>query len=179
MQIAVPCRGRTCPENLNTALQAGYSPDVQNLVQGCAFRVHVCVCVCVCVCALRGPAVILFVSRDTCSDSIANSFVLSLMGYRTIIARYVAKWGIAQMGLCEIKYKGRGVLHHFGGVLTSLEELLRYMGYRSASIAISRDMEPPRVCVWRGCGRCSLGPLARDRDRLTRRVLLQIWVLFP
>ena len=26
-----------------------------------------------------------------------NSFALVFMGYRTIIARYVAKWGIAQM----------------------------------------------------------------------------------
>ena len=47
-----------------------------------------------------------------------NSFVLVFMGYRTIIARYVAKWGIAQMCLCETKYQG-GVSHHFGGVLTS------------------------------------------------------------
>ena len=35
-----------------------------------------------------------------------NAFVLVLMGYRTIIARYVAKWGIAQMCLCETKYQG-------------------------------------------------------------------------
>ena len=52
---------------------------------------------------LRGPAAILFLSRDTCSDSIANSFVLVFMGYRTIMARYVAKWGVAQMCLCETK----------------------------------------------------------------------------
>ena len=43
------------------------------------------------------------------------------MGYRTIIARYVAKWGIAQMCLCETKYQGR-VSHDFGGVLTSLKK---------------------------------------------------------
>ena len=30
-----------------------------------------------------------------------NLFVLVFMGYRTIIARYVAKWGIAQMRLCK------------------------------------------------------------------------------
>ena len=35
-----------------------------------------------------------------------NSSVLVFMGYRTIIARYVAKWGIAQMCLCETKYQG-------------------------------------------------------------------------
>ena len=37
-----------------------------------------------------------------------NSFVFVFMGYRTIIARYVAKWGIAQMCLCETKYQGGG-----------------------------------------------------------------------
>ena len=49
-----------------------------------------------------------------------NFFVLVFMGYRTVIARYVAKWGIARMCLCKIKYQG-GVSHHFGGVLTSLK----------------------------------------------------------
>ena len=45
---------------------------------------------------LRGPAAILFISRDTCSDSIAKVFCACLLwGYRTIIARYVAEWGIA------------------------------------------------------------------------------------
>ena len=51
-----------------------------------------------------------------------NSFVLVFfMWYRTIIARYVAKWGIAQMRLCKAKYQG-GVSHHFGGVLASLKK---------------------------------------------------------
>ena len=50
-----------------------------------------------------------------------NSFVLVFMGYRTIIARYVAKWGIAEMRLYETSYQG-GVSHHFGGVLTSLKK---------------------------------------------------------
>ena len=30
-----------------------------------------------------------------------NSFVLVFMGYRTILVRYIAQWGIAQMRLCE------------------------------------------------------------------------------
>ena len=42
-----------------------------------------------------------------------NFFVLVFMGYRTIIARYVAKWGIAQMCLCKLSTKG---------VLTSLKK---------------------------------------------------------
>ena len=49
-----------------------------------------------------------------------NIFVLVFMGYRTIIARYVAKWGIAQMCLCKSKYQG-GVSHHFGGLVNSLK----------------------------------------------------------
>ena len=56
-------------------------------------------------CHLRGPAAILFISRDACSDSIAKLFRACFCGggggYRTIIARYVAKWGIAQMCLCK------------------------------------------------------------------------------
>ena len=43
-----------------------------------------------------------------------NSFVLVLMRYRTIIARYVAKWGIAQLCLCKTKYPGGGIAP-FGG----------------------------------------------------------------
>ena len=64
------------------------------------------------------------------------------MGYRTIVARYVAKWGIAQMCLCEAKYKGGGVSHHFGGSAKPPEKVSRDMVYRSDSIAVSRDMGP-------------------------------------
>ena len=49
-----------------------------------------------------------------------NYFVLVFVGYRTFIARYVAKRGIAQICLCKTKYQG-GVSHHFGRVLTSLK----------------------------------------------------------
>ena len=51
-----------------------------------------------------------------------NVFVLVFMGYRTIVARYAAKWGITvtQMCLCQTKYQG-GVSHHFGGVQPSLK----------------------------------------------------------
>ena len=50
-----------------------------------------------------------------------NFLVLVFMGYRTIIARYVATWGIAQMCMCETKYQG-GASHHFRGVLPSLKK---------------------------------------------------------
>ena len=63
------------------------------------------------------------------------------MGYRTIIARYVAKWGIARMCLCKVKYQGE-VSHHFVGALTSLKKYRAIWGYRSDGIAVSRDMGP-------------------------------------
>ena len=47
-----------------------------------------------------------------------NSFALVFLGagggYRTIVARYVAKWGIAQMGLCETKCHGGGIAPFWG-----------------------------------------------------------------
>ena len=63
------------------------------------------------------------------------------MWYRTNFLRYIAKWGIAQMCLCETKYQG-GISHYFGGVLTSLRK------YRSDSIAVSRDMGPLSIYIY-------------------------------
>ena len=53
------------------------------------------------------------------------------------IAQYVAKWGIAQMCLCEAKYQGV-VSHHFVGSANLPEKVSRNMGYRS-------DMGPLRT----------------------------------
>ena len=50
-----------------------------------------------------------------------NYLVLVFVGYRIIMARYVTKWGIAQMRLCETKCQG-GVSHHLGEVLPSLKK---------------------------------------------------------
>ena len=55
---------------------------------------------------LRGPAAILSYRAILVAIVSQNSFVLVSMGYRTLIARYVANWDIAQMCLCEIKYQG-------------------------------------------------------------------------
>ena len=55
-----------------------------------------------------------------------NSFVLVFMGYRTTIAQYVAKRGIAQMCMCKTKCQGGGVSHHFGEVPTSLKTIARW-----------------------------------------------------
>ena len=68
-----------------------------------------------------------------------NSFVLVVVGYRTIIARYVAKRGIAQRCLCETKCQGGGIAP-FWGSATLLERVSRDVGYRSDSIAVSRDV---------------------------------------
>ena len=55
-----------------------------------------------------------------------NYFVLVFMGYRTIIARYVAKWGIAQMFLCETKYPSGGIAPFWGSASLALKSIARY-----------------------------------------------------
>ena len=70
--------------------------------------------------SLRGPAAILFVSRDTCSDSIPKLCRACFYGgYRTMMVEYVGKWGITEMWVCKTKYQV-GVSHHFGKLLNSL-----------------------------------------------------------
>ena len=93
---------------------------------------------------LRGPAAILFTSRDTCSDSIAKLFRACFHGggYRTVIARQDAKWGITEICLYEAKYQG-GDIAQFRGSATLPQQVLHDMGYRGDGIAISRDVEPP------------------------------------
>ena len=80
----------------------------------------------------------------TCSDTIAKLvaklLVLVFVGHCTIIARYVAKSGIAQMCLCTTKCQGG--IAPFCGAAHLPEKVSRDTGYRSDSIAISRDMGP-------------------------------------
>ena len=97
---------------------------------------------------LRGPAVILFMLRYTCSDSIAKVF------------RACFLWGIAQLSrdtlqngvshrCARVKLSTKGAYRTiFWGVLTSLKKISRGMGYRSDSIAISRDKGPLRFWEW-------------------------------
>ena len=66
--------------------------------------------------------------------------MLVFVGYRAIIARYVAKWGIAQMCLCETSTNGG--IAPLGGSAKLFLKVSRDMGYRSDSIAVSRDMGP-------------------------------------
>ena len=66
-------------------------------------------------------------------------FVLVFLGYRTSIARYVAKWGIALICLCKTRHQ-EGVSHPVGGLLGWLRK------YRAiGGIALSRDMGPLRL----------------------------------
>ena len=44
-----------------------------------------------------------------------NSFMVVFMGYCTITARYVVKWGVALTCLCEAKCQGGGVIAPFRG----------------------------------------------------------------
>ena len=122
-----------------------YSPPPLALLQSISLNILLSLCWFFQeICRLRGPAAILFISRDTCSDSVSQEYSVPVfMGYRTIIARYVAKWGIAQMCLCEtIGTKGGGVIVPCSGSANLPTKASRDMGHRSDSIAISRDMGP-------------------------------------
>ena len=72
-----------------------------------------------------------------------DSFLLVLMGYRTIAVRYVGQWGLAQMCLCENKHQG-GLSQLLGTALAANlpERVLHDMGYPNDSIAISCDVGP-------------------------------------
>ena len=92
-----------------------------------------------------GPAAILFISRDTCSDSIAKRFRARFVGYRKLSRNMLHNEVSHRCACVKLITKG-GVSHHFGELLTSLKKY-RAMGYRSDSIAMSRDMGPLR---WKG-----------------------------
>ena len=72
--------------------------------------------------------------------------MLVFVGYHTILARYVAKWGIAQMCLCETS-AGGGVSHHFGGVLTSMKKYWKafqpeFGAYRGSARVLNSPSNP-------------------------------------
>ena len=76
---------------------------------------------------LRGPAAILFISRDSCSDSIAKPlFVLVFMGYRTI-SRDMLQNGVShRYAFVRLSARG-GVSRHFGGECQHpLKSIARY-----------------------------------------------------
>ena len=68
--------------------------------------------------------------------------------------------GVSHRSACvKLSTKG-GVSHHFGEVLTSLKNYRSDMGYRSDSIAVSRDMGPLRNWKTEGAERRKAGVLA-------------------
>ena len=55
---------------------------------------------------LSTPRLHIFISRDTCSDSIAKPFRACFYVVSHTYRANVAKWGIAQMCLCQLSTKG-------------------------------------------------------------------------
>ena len=91
------------------------------------------------------PVVILLYRAMLAAIGSQKLLVLVFVGSRTIIARYVAKWGIAQMRLCENKCQGVGVSHHFGGVLTSLKKYRAIWGIAAIVSQYRANMGPLRT----------------------------------
>ena len=88
----------------------------------------------------RGPAAILSISRDTCSDSIAIFFSCLFLWGIAQLSRDMLQNGVSHRCACvKLSAKG-GVSHHCGGSAKFSEKVSRDMGYRSDSIAVSRDM---------------------------------------
>ena len=85
---------------------------------------------------LRGPPAMFSISRDACSNSIAKLFGVCFYGVsHSHRAIYVAKWGVAEMCLCETKYQG--------GYRTNLRSAIlleKASCDRSDSITLSRSM---------------------------------------
>ena len=71
---------------------------------------------------LRGPAAILFISRDTCSDSIAKRFRACHLWGIAQLSRDTLQNGVSHGCVCVKLSTRGGVSHHFGGVLTSLKK---------------------------------------------------------
>ena len=71
---------------------------------------------------LRGPVAILFISRDTCSDSIAKLFRACFCGGIAQLSRDTLQNGVSHRYVCvKLSTKG-GYRTILGGVLTSLKK---------------------------------------------------------
>ena len=87
---------------------------------------------------LTGPSTILFISRDACSDSIANYFVFVFMGYRTIIARYMQN-GVSHRCACvKLSAKGWGIATLLG--IANLPEKYRPIWRIAATVSQYREI---------------------------------------
>ena len=78
---------------------------------------------------LRRPAAILFISRDTCSDSIAEHFRACFIGVPHNYRAICCKMEVLRRCACvKLSTKG-GVSHHFGRALTSLKKYRTIWGW--------------------------------------------------
>ena len=72
---------------------------------------------------LRGPAAIPFISRDTCSDSIAKLFCACFCGGIAQLSRDTLQNGVSHRCACvKLSAGGGRVSRHFAGVLNSLRK---------------------------------------------------------
>ena len=93
---------------------------------------------------LRGPAAILVISRDACSDGIAKLFRAYFNiggGGIAQLSRDMLRSRVSHRCAC-VKLSTKGSAP-FWGSADLPEKVSRDMGYRSDSIAISRDMVGP------------------------------------
>ena len=111
---------------------------------------------------LRGPAAILFISRDAFSDNIAFFFVLVFLWYHTSIARYVAKWGIALLSVCRRRQQGGGIAPCWGiaGMAEKVSRdrvsqrnyrnIARYVATKLGRSGVAREKKRKKGCATKG-----------------------------
>ena len=71
---------------------------------------------------VRGPAAILFISRDTCSGSIAKAFACLFLWGIARISRDMLQIGVSPRCVCVKLSTKRGYRTILGGMLTSLKK---------------------------------------------------------
>ena len=109
---------------------------------------------------LRGPAAILFISRDTFSDSIAKCFRACFPGVSHKYRMICCKLGY-RTDMSVKKKAPKGGIAPCWGIAGMAEKVSRDRGYRSDSIAVSRDMGPLK----------SKGGLIRKKCKVEKRSL--------
>ena len=88
----------------------------------------------------------LFISRDTCKESIAKHFGACFHGGIAQLSRDMLQNGVSHRYTCvKVSTGGGGRYRTILGSCQPPWKVLHDMGYRSDSIAISRDMGPLRI----------------------------------
>ena len=133
---------------------------------------------------LRGPAAILFISRDTFSDSIAKLFRACFPGVSHKYRAICCKMGYRTDMSVYNKAPRRGIAPCWG-IAGTAEKVSRDRGYRSDTIAVSRDMgplssqKPPFGNPWKRGPRTARIPAARSlgvpKPGCFKPGCLQVW----